>query len=153
MDVKTKRFLWNCLNKIRSHGKALLLTTHSMDEAEALCSKVGIMSNGELKCFGSLQNLKEKYGEGFSLLVCVKEKNCQNFVEFILTSFNECNLLENRDSFLCFHFKKNSKNNSLSRIFYLMESKKKFFEIQSYILTQASLEQIFFKFVSKKKNK
>lgn len=149
MDVKTKRVLWNCLNKIRSQGKALLLTTHSMDEAEALCSQVGIMSNGELKCFGSVQNLKEKYGEGYSLYVCVKNRDCQNFVEYILTSFEKCMLFENRDFFLCFHFKANSEKGLLSEIFSVMESKKEFFGIQNYILTQTNLEEIFFKFVSK----
>jgi ABC-type multidrug transport system ATPase subunit len=35
-----------------------------MDETEALCTNIGIMVNGELKCLGSLQHLKSKYGEG-----------------------------------------------------------------------------------------
>ena len=51
MDPKTRRVLWNCLNNIKNKGKSLVLTTHSMDETEALCSNIGIMVNGELKCF------------------------------------------------------------------------------------------------------
>ena len=68
MDPKTRRTLWNCLNTIRNKGKSLILTTHSMDETEALCTSIGIMVNGELKCLGSLQNLKSKYGEGMFIL-------------------------------------------------------------------------------------
>lgn len=69
MDPKTRRTLWNSLNNIRNKGKSLILTTHSMDETEALCTNIGIMVNGELKCLGSLQNLKSKYGEGYTLMV------------------------------------------------------------------------------------
>ncbi|RNA25639.1 ATP-binding cassette sub-family A member 3-like [Brachionus plicatilis] len=69
MDPRTRRILWNCINKIRIRGKSLILTTHSMEEAEALCTKIAIMVNGEFKCLGSLQHLKNKYGDGFTLLL------------------------------------------------------------------------------------
>lgn len=58
MDPKTRRVLWNSLNNIRNRGKSLILTTHSMDETEVLCTNIGIMVNGELKCLGNLQHLK-----------------------------------------------------------------------------------------------
>jgi ABC-type multidrug transport system ATPase subunit len=38
-----------------------------MEEAEALCTKLGIMVNGELKCIGSIQHLKSKFGKGYEL--------------------------------------------------------------------------------------
>mmetsp|Transcript_38693 Transcript_38693/g.28573 ORF Transcript_38693/g.28573 Transcript_38693/m.28573 type:complete len:90 (+) Transcript_38693:760-1029(+) len=38
-----------------------------MEEAEALCTKMAIMLGGKLKCFGSSQNIKEKYGTGYEL--------------------------------------------------------------------------------------
>nr|QNH67917.1 ATP-binding cassette transporter subfamily A member 3 X1 [Brachionus plicatilis] len=69
MDPITRRTLWNCLIKIKNKGKSLILTTHSMDETEVLCSNIGIMVNGEFKCIGSLQHLKSKYGEGYTLMV------------------------------------------------------------------------------------
>ncbi|CAF0888563.1 unnamed protein product [Brachionus calyciflorus] len=69
MDPITRRTLWNSLIKIKNKGKSLILTTHSMDETEVLCSNIGIMVNGEFKCLGSLQHLKSKYGEGYTLMV------------------------------------------------------------------------------------
>lgn len=39
-----------------------------------LCNRLGIMKNGELKCIGYIQKLKEKYGKGFSLMIKVKPK-------------------------------------------------------------------------------
>jgi len=111
MDPKTRRTLWNCLNKIRNKGKSLVLTTHSMDETEALCTKIGIMVNGELKCIGSLQHLKSRYGDGYTLLVKIALKtNLNEFIKFILNSFEKSELKENRDGFLNFHLKSNSIN-------------------------------------------
>jgi len=42
-----------------------------MEEAEALSTKLGIMVNGRLKCFGSAQHIKNKYGQGYEILIKV----------------------------------------------------------------------------------
>lgn len=52
-----------------SAGQSVLLTTHSMAECEALCSRVGIMVNGSFRCLGSPQQLKSKYGQGYRLKI------------------------------------------------------------------------------------
>lgn len=41
----------------------MVLTTHNMEEAEALCSRVGIMVGGRLRCLGSNQRLKTRFGQ------------------------------------------------------------------------------------------
>jgi ABC-type multidrug transport system ATPase subunit len=54
LDPETRRQLWNILQDCRNDKKrAIVLTTHSMEEAEALCTKMGIMVAGRFKCFGS----------------------------------------------------------------------------------------------------
>ncbi|GJQ88078.1 hypothetical protein Trydic_g13091 [Trypoxylus dichotomus] len=58
MDPAAKRHLWNTLCKIRDSGKCLVLTSHSMEECEALCTRLAIMVNGIFKCLGSIQHLK-----------------------------------------------------------------------------------------------
>ena len=149
MDPKTRRTLWNCLNKIRNKGKSLVLTTHSMDETEALCTKIGIMVNGELKCIGSLQHLKSRYGDGYTLLVKIALKtNLNEFIKFILNSFEKSELKENRDGFLNFHLKSNSIN-TLSKIFSLIEDNKLKYTIEYYGVSQTNIEQIFLNFASK----
>jgi ABC-type multidrug transport system ATPase subunit len=149
MDPKTRRTLWNCLNKIRNKGKSLVLTTHSMDETEALCTKIGIMVNGELKCIGSLQHLKSRYGDGYTLLVKIALKtNLNEFIKFILNSFEKSELKENRDGFLNFHLKSNSIN-TLSKIFSSVEENKLKYTIEYYGVSQTNIEQIFLNFASK----
>ncbi len=45
----------------------MLLTSHSMEECEALCTKIGIMRAGRLRCLGSVQHLKNRFGAGYVL--------------------------------------------------------------------------------------
>ena len=39
-----------------------------MEECEALCTQIAIMVNGKLKCLGSTQHLKTKFGEGYTII-------------------------------------------------------------------------------------
>lgn len=73
MDPGAKRHLWNMVSKIRSSGKSIVLTSHSMEECEALCTRLAIMVNGEFKCLGSTQHLKNKFSKGFLLTVKVQK--------------------------------------------------------------------------------
>lgn len=52
-----------------------------MEECEALCTRLGIMANGQFQCFGNIQNLKSKYGNGYSLILKCKGENGTNSEE------------------------------------------------------------------------
>lgn len=60
IDPKTRRFIWNLLLAVRQQNIAILLTSHSMDECEALCSKIGFMNRGSLISIGTSQHLKSR---------------------------------------------------------------------------------------------
>lgn len=72
MDVGSKRNLWDVMCNVRNAGKTIVLTSHSMEECEALCTRLAIMVNGQFKCLGSTQHLKSKFGQGFVLTVKLK---------------------------------------------------------------------------------
>lgn len=59
MDPVSRRFMWSIINII-SQYMSVVLTSHSMDEVEALCHRIGIMVKGKLRCLGSAQHLKNK---------------------------------------------------------------------------------------------
>lgn len=63
--------MWTIISNISTQRKksTVVLTTHSMEEAEALCPKIGIMVQGKFRCFGSAQHLKNKYGMGYEIEV------------------------------------------------------------------------------------
>jgi ATP-binding cassette subfamily A (ABC1) protein 3 len=71
MDPEARRFMWSVISTITSVKKqaSIILTTHSMEEAEGLSNKLGIMVEGNLKCIGAPQALKTKYGNGYEVEV------------------------------------------------------------------------------------
>lgn len=59
LDVIARRQLWTAIKKLK--GKiTIILTTHHMEEAEALSDRIGIMANGRLKAVGTAAELTEK---------------------------------------------------------------------------------------------
>jgi len=69
MDPEARRFMWSVIHKISSKRKksSVILTTHSMEEAETLCRRMGIMVGGQFKCLGTSQYIKDKYGFGYEI--------------------------------------------------------------------------------------
>ena len=51
----------------------ILITTHSMEEADALCSRIAIMTKKGLQCIGDQIPLKNKYGKGFLLSIALND--------------------------------------------------------------------------------
>ena len=76
MDPEARRFMWSVVANISQRDKksAVILTTHSMEEAEALSTKMGIMVRGGIfKCFGSSQHIKNKFGTGYEIEVKIRK--------------------------------------------------------------------------------
>lgn len=71
MDPVARRFMWKVISRMSTQdGRcSIILTTHSMEEAEALCTRIGVMVNGRLQCLGSPQHLKLRFGDGFEVNV------------------------------------------------------------------------------------
>ena len=64
LDPQTRSAIWDYIRKLRSEqGLAIFLTTHYMDEADALCDRVAIIDQGEIKALDSTENLKKSLGK------------------------------------------------------------------------------------------
>ncbi|KHJ97147.1 ABC transporter, ATP-binding protein [Oesophagostomum dentatum] len=61
IDPKTRHRVWALLQAVRISGRALLLSSHSMEECEAICSRIGILVKGRLTAIGPSQALKTMY--------------------------------------------------------------------------------------------
>ncbi|KAH8064618.1 ATPase [Aureococcus anophagefferens] len=69
------RNLWN-LVKATMAGRAVVLTTHSMVEADVLCDRIGIMVKGQLECLGTPRQLKDQHASGYELAVKLDDRAC-----------------------------------------------------------------------------
>lgn len=66
LDPETKRNMWTLIG-LAKPSRCIVLTTHSMEEADALCGRIGIMAYGSLRCLGTSLHLKHKFGDGDKL--------------------------------------------------------------------------------------
>ncbi|DBA88907.1 TPA: hypothetical protein ACH3X2_000146 [Trebouxia sp. C0005] len=72
MDPISRRHLWDLIASVKQ-SCAVVLTTHSMEEADILGDRIGIMARGQLCCLGSGLHLKQKFGSGYRLSVQVQQ--------------------------------------------------------------------------------
>lgn len=64
MDPITRRHVWDIIEEAKK-GRAIVLTTHSMEEADILSDRIAIMAKGKLRCIGTSIRLKSKFGTGY----------------------------------------------------------------------------------------
>jgi ATP-binding cassette, subfamily A (ABC1), member 3 len=76
VDPISRRSLFKMLKHLKN--SSIMLTTHRMDEAEALCDKIAIMINGKFVCIGSPGHLKQKYGEGYQIMLTLNNGGMMN---------------------------------------------------------------------------
>uniref|UniRef100_A0A8C4VXT6 ATP binding cassette subfamily A member 5 n=1 Tax=Gopherus evgoodei TaxID=1825980 RepID=A0A8C4VXT6_9SAUR len=147
MDPKAKQHIWMAIRAaFKSKERAAILTTHYMEEAEAVCDRVAIMVSGQLRCIGSVQHLKSKFGRGYFLEMKLKETADVQQVEFlrrqILHIFPNASHQESFASILAYKIPKEDVQ-SLSQSFLKLEEAKHAFNIEEYNFSQATLEQVF----------
>ena len=62
LDVQMRRRIWDLIRRLNSDGTTIFLTTHYIEEAEALCHRVGIVNQGRLIALGKPTELRQKVG-------------------------------------------------------------------------------------------
>ncbi|XP_077983375.1 phospholipid-transporting ATPase ABCA3-like [Glandiceps talaboti] len=144
MDPKARRFLWNALTALMKGGRSIVLTSHSMEECEALCTRLAIMVNGEFKCLGSTQHLKSRFGMGYTMIIKVGEGGDPKIVkQFVEATFPGSVLVEQVQSML--HYQVNN-DLTWSFIFGAIEQQREALHIIDYSVSQTTLEQVFLNF-------
>lgn len=64
LDPQTRRRLWEIIQGLNQQGMTMLLTTHYMEEVEYLCDRIGILDQGKLIEIGTLEQLRQRHGQG-----------------------------------------------------------------------------------------
>ncbi|XP_062905004.1 phospholipid-transporting ATPase ABCA1-like [Mobula hypostoma] len=146
MDPKARRFLWNTILSIIKGGRSVVLTSHSMEECEALCTRMAIMVNGKFRCLGSVQHLKNRFGDGYTIIVRIAGPNpdLTPVEQFFKRAFPGSILKEKHRSMLQYQLP--SYQSSLSRIFSILSSNKEKLHIEDYSVSQTTLDQVFVNF-------
>jgi ATP-binding cassette subfamily A (ABC1) protein 3 len=147
LDPVSRRNLWDTLIKTMAK-RAVIITTHSMEEAEALCTRIGIMVKGQLRALGELQHLKHKFGSGYEIILQLKpgpedgyEARVQQVKDFLEALYPDVSLLSNNGGLLTFRLPGERFNVGLA--FDALETNREALGISDYTVAQPTLEQVF----------
>lgn len=154
VDAGAKRHLWKVI-KSRGPDQTVVLTTHSMEEAGALSSRMAIQVMGQLRCLGTPMHIKHKYGTGYQLELffdgtvigtgfASKKDELVAFVQQNISPLAE--LLEGHSERQLYQLPPRSEGLKLGKVLEVVEAPKDSLGITEYTISQPSLEQVFLRF-------
>ncbi|XP_070340896.1 phospholipid-transporting ATPase ABCA3-like isoform X4 [Equus asinus] len=153
MDPVARHLLWDAVTWMCKSGKAIIITSHSMEECEALCTRLAIMVKGRFKCLGSRQHLKNKFGNVYRLTAKINidknEDKLGEFKNFIATAFpgNKGKMLkQEHQGIVGYHIP--GKEICWGKMFSILEEAKVLFNLEDYSVSQITLEHIFLSFAN-----
>ena len=149
MDPEARRFMWDVISSMMV-GRTIVLTSHSMEECEALCNRIGIMVSGEFKCLGSLQHLKSRFSEGYSIDLRFSDGKGNAVMEALRAKHGDigAEIVETHATEI--KLRVMNPEMKLWRIFDAVEALKQSDDddarIDDYSVSQTTLEQVFIRF-------
>lgn len=176
MDPEARRGMWAAIERVSS-GRSIVLVSHSMEECEALCTRIGIMVNGRLQCLGSSQHIKSRFGAGYQIEARTtqvspaatqqtpafdgeedeplepdtQQSNVDNVTACLSTVIPSEHLHVNEKHGGYIRYSVEAAHLDLAKCFECFEKNKEALGVTDYSISQASLEQIFIQFASDKK--
>jgi ABC-type multidrug transport system ATPase subunit len=148
MDPVAKRFLWNVISDMYSNeDKSVILTSHSMAECEALCSRIGIMVAGRFRCMGKIQEIKNDFGGGYHVeFRFTDSKQFQALRTFMRATCPTATEIESTDLYCLYQISQSDAH--LPTLFKLINQMKEEIGFEAFSVSQTSLEQVFIKFAN-----
>ncbi|XP_031985069.1 ATP-binding cassette sub-family A member 10-like isoform X1 [Corvus moneduloides] len=144
MDPNGQRRVWKTIrDALKTKESGAVLTTHYMEEAEAVCDRVAILVAGQLRCIGSIQYLKNKFGKGYLLEIKVKDPESSDVLHAeILKIFPGAARQERFPSLLVYKVPMKDAL-PLSQSFSKLEEAKRSCSLEEYSFSLNTLTQVF----------
>lgn len=150
VDPATRRSMWSAIGRSTA-GRVIVLTTHSMEEADVLSSRIGIMCNGRLHALGSPQALKNQHGAQYTLEIKTENQTCGSAVaSYVADNHADAELIERHGDSLSFSIPRESTR--LAELFRDMEGEGRARGVTEYSISQTTLEQVFLRIAKKQRD-
>uniref|UniRef100_A0A6M2EU98 ABC transporter domain-containing protein n=1 Tax=Populus davidiana TaxID=266767 RepID=A0A6M2EU98_9ROSI len=142
LDPASRSNLWNVVKRAKQ-DRAIILTTHSMEEAEYLCDRLGIFVDGGLQCVGNPKELKARYG-GSYVFTMTTSTNDEHEVERMVRRLSP-NAERTYHMAGTQKFEMPKHEVSMADVFHAVEVAKSRFPVYAWGLSDTTLEDVFIK--------
>ncbi|KAK4568279.1 hypothetical protein RGQ29_003886 [Quercus rubra] len=142
LDPASRNNLWSVVKKAKQ-DRAIILTTHSMEEAEFLCDRLGFFVDGSLRCIGNPKELKARYGGSYVFTITTSsdhEEEVENMVQHLSLSANKVYQLSGTQKF---EIPKSEVR--IADVFQAVETAKSKFTVFAWGLADTNMEDVFIK--------
>ncbi|CAL5374698.1 unnamed protein product [Camellia sinensis] len=142
LDPASRNSLWNVVKRAKQN-RAIILTTHSMEEAEHLCDRLGIFVDGNLQCIGNPKELKGRYGGSYVFTMTTSsnhEEEVENLVQQLSSKANKIYHLSGTQK-----FEIPKQEVRIADVFQAVEKAKSRFTVYAWGLADTTLEDVFIK--------
>ncbi|ETO27626.1 hypothetical protein RFI_09505 [Reticulomyxa filosa] len=148
MDPESRRATWNLIEHEKKN-RAIVLTTHFMDEADILGDRIAIMSTGDVRCCGSPLFLKQKFGVGYTFVVSleagIKPAVIRPDIDaIVLRSVRGASLFSIAGGEIAYRLPF-AEANSFPDMFEALDAQRKRLRITGYGVSVTTLEEVFMK--------
>nr|XP_005172448.2 ATP-binding cassette sub-family A member 1-like [Danio rerio] len=123
-----------------------------MEECEALCTRMAIMVNGQFQCLGSIQHLKSRFGDGYTLIVrvCADVSDLDALETFVKETFPGSVLKEKHHNTLQYQIP--PADGALTHIFSQLSTHQHTLRVEDYSVSQTTLDQVFVSFARQQRD-
>ncbi|KAG5510484.1 hypothetical protein GH5_06684 [Leishmania sp. Ghana 2012 LV757] len=140
MDPVARRGMWTAIQRASAHC-SVVLTTHHLEEVEALADIVAIMVRGHVRCIGDKVHLKNKFGSAFEVSVLLRSAAyAECFTSFMRAEFPDAEMRECEDRRFVYQLPRDRR---FGDVFQTLQASKKRLHITDYSVSQTSIEQVF----------
>ncbi|KAK2664000.1 hypothetical protein Ddye_002574 [Dipteronia dyeriana] len=142
LDPASRNSLWNVVKRAKQ-GRAIILTTHSMEEAEVLCDRLGIFVDGGLQCIGNPKELKARYGGSYVFTMTTSadhEEEVEKMVRRLSPNANKIYQISGTQK-----FELPKQEVRIADVFQAVENAKRKFVVFAWGLADTTLEDVFIK--------
>ncbi|CAN8251968.1 unnamed protein product [Cochlearia groenlandica] len=142
LDPASRKNLWTVIQRAKQNT-AIILTTHSMEEAEYLCDRIGIFVDGCLHCIGNPKELKGRYGGSYVFTMTTSsehEEKVERMVQNVSPNAKKVYHLAGTQK-----FEIPKQEVMIADLFFMVEKAKSKFTVFAWGLADTTLEDVFFK--------
>ncbi|XP_075112068.1 ABC transporter A family member 7-like isoform X2 [Nicotiana tabacum] len=142
LDPASRHNLWNVVKRAKQ-DRAIILTTHSMEEAEHLCDRLGIFVDGSLQCIGNPKELKARYGGSYVFTMTTSSDNEEEVEHMVRRLSPNANRIYHISGTQKFELPKQEVR--IADVFQAVEKAKSKFTVYAWGLADTTLEDVFIK--------
>ncbi|CAH2052933.1 unnamed protein product [Thlaspi arvense] len=142
LDPASRKSLWDVIKRAKQNT-AIILTTHSMEEAEFLCDRLGIFVDGGLQCIGNSKELKSRYGGSYVFTMTTSSKHEQEVERLVSAVSPNAKKIYHLAGTQKFELPKQEV--SIAEVFRAVEKAKSNFTVFAWGLADTTLEDVFIK--------